>query len=80
MRLSPESGGLQNPSAVNAYTPGNQHGYPKSWCVEVFHHCERCIDMSLLSGAPTLPTMLGRNALGLNPSSCVDGLENVSPF
>ena len=39
-----------------------------------------CIDMSLLSGVPYPPKLLGRDALGLNPCSCVDGLENVSPF
>ena len=26
------------------------------------------------------PKILGRNALGLNPSSCADGLEKVLPF
>ena len=36
-----------------------------------------CIDMSLLSGVPYPPKLLGRDALGLNPCSCVDALENV---
>ena len=36
--------------------------------------------MSLPSGVPYPPKLLGRDALGLNPCSSVDGLENVSPF
>ena len=39
-----------------------------------------CIDMSLLSGVPYPPKLLGRDALGLNPCSCVDGLEKVVHF
>ena len=44
-----------------------------------------CIDMSLPSGVPYPPKLLGRDALGLNPCSCVDGLEkadffNIWPF
>ena len=38
-----------------------------------------CIDMSLPSGVPYPPKLLGRDALGLNPCSSVDVVENVSP-
>ena len=35
---------------------------------------------SLPSGVPFTPKLLGRDALGLNPFSCVDGLEKVDSF
>ena len=39
-----------------------------------------CKNMSLPRGVPYPPKLLGRDALGLYPCSCVDALENASPF
>ena len=46
-----------------------------SW---TFYRCD-VVQIWVATGVLTPPKKLGRNALGLNPRSCVDGLEDVSP-
>ena len=45
----------------------------------LFYHSE-VVQIWVATGVLTPPKKLGRNALGMNPRSCIDAWENVSSF